>query len=98
MMDTILDRQKDRGIPKVIHYCWCGKGEKPPIVQDRIKSWKEYCPEWCIVEWNESNFDVNCCEYTKEAYAKKSGHLFQMLLDWLSYVEMVAFIWTPMSN
>lgn len=69
MMDTIL--QTDRGIPKVIHYCWFGKGEKPPIVQDCIKSWKEYCPEWCIVEWNESNFDVNCCEYTKEAYAKK---------------------------
>ena len=66
-MSTFLT---DRGIPKVIHYCWFGHGEKPPIVQHCIKSWKEKCPEWDIVEWNESNFDVNCCEYTKEAYSK----------------------------
>lgn len=57
-------------MPKIIHYCWFGRGEKPPIVQDCIRSWKEKCPGWDIVEWNENNFDVNCCEYTKEAYSK----------------------------
>ena len=29
----------DRQIPKVIHYCWFGKSEKPPIVRDCIDSW-----------------------------------------------------------
>ena len=33
-----------------------------------IDSWKKYCPDYQIIEWNESNFDVNCCAYVKEAY------------------------------
>lgn len=58
-------------IPKIIHYCWFGKGEKPKKIQKCINTWKENCPDYQIIEWNENNFDVNKLRYTKEAYKAK---------------------------
>ncbi|WP_283672578.1 glycosyltransferase family 32 protein [Clostridium perfringens] len=60
--------EKKNNIPKMIHYCWFGKGEKPKIVQDCIKSWKIKLNGYKIIEWNESNFDININKYVKEAY------------------------------
>lgn len=58
-------------IPKVIHYCWFGHGEKSELIQKCMASWKKYLPEYRIVEWNEDNFDLNCVPYVKEAYEKR---------------------------
>lgn len=58
-------------IPRVIHYCWFGRGEKPKLAQKCIASWKKFCPDYEIIEWNEDNFDINCCPYVKEAYESK---------------------------
>lgn len=58
-------------IPKVIHYCWFGGSELPDIVKDCINSWKKYCPDYEIKQWDESNYDVNKNEYTRAAYANK---------------------------
>lgn len=58
-------------IPKIIHYCWFGNGEKPQKVNECIKSWEKYCPDYEIIEWNEKNFDVNCMRFTKGAYKEK---------------------------
>ena len=58
-------------IPKIIHYCWFGKGKKNRQINKCIKSWKKYCPDYQIIEWNESNFDVNCNNYCKKAYELK---------------------------
>ena len=55
-------------IPKVIHYCWFGGNPKPESFKRYYASWKKYCPDYEIKEWNESNFDVNCCSYVAEAY------------------------------
>ncbi len=55
-------------IPKIIHYCWFGKNEKSGLVKQCIESWKQYLPDYQIIEWNEDNFDVNICQYTREAY------------------------------
>lgn len=52
-------------IPKKIHYCWFGNGEKPKAVKKCIASWKKYCPDYEIIEWNENNFDVSSTGYTK---------------------------------
>lgn len=59
-------------IPKVIHYCWFGRGEKSQEILHYIETWKQCLPDYEINEWNESNFDVNQYQYTKEAYAAKS--------------------------
>ncbi len=58
-------------IPKKIHYCWFGGNPLPELALNCIKSWRKYCPEYEIVEWNESNFDINCCNYVAEAYQAK---------------------------
>lgn len=58
-------------IPKVIHYCWFGKGELPELAKKCINSWKKYCQEYEIIEWNESNFDINSNLYVKQAYEAK---------------------------
>lgn len=59
-------------IPKVIHYCWFGRGEKSQEILHYIETWKQCLPDYEINEWNESNFDVNQYQYTKEAYAVKA--------------------------
>lgn len=58
-------------IPKTIHYCWFGRNPKPKLAQKCIASWKKYCPDYKIIEWNEDNFDVNRNEYTRMCYAQK---------------------------
>ena len=58
-------------IPKIIHYCWFGGNEKSPLIKRCIESWKIFCPDYEIKEWNESNFDVNCNAYVKKAYEMK---------------------------
>lgn len=58
-------------IPRIIHYCWFGKGEKPAIVKKCIASWKEKLPEYQIIEWNEDNVTISQNKYMREAYAEK---------------------------
>lgn len=58
-------------VPKIIHYCWFGGKSLPDEAKEYIESWKKYCPDTEIVEWNESNFDINCCQYVKEAFDAK---------------------------
>ena len=58
-------------IPKKIHYCWFGDGEKPKLARKCIESWKKYCPDYDIIEWNEENFALNYNEYTRYCYENK---------------------------
>ena len=58
-------------IPKVIHYCWFGGNPLPPMAKKCIASWKKFFPDYEIKQWDESNFDINCIPYVKEAYSKK---------------------------
>ena len=58
-------------IPKIIHYCWFGNNPKSELFKKCIESWKNILPDYEIIEWNESNFDVNCCNYVREAYEAK---------------------------
>ena len=55
-------------IPKTIHYCWFGRGKMPKLAKKCIKSWKKYCPDYEIKEWNEDNFDLDMYPYAREAY------------------------------
>lgn len=58
-------------IPKVIHYCWFGKSEKSELVIKCIESWKKYCPDFKIIEWNEETYDVTKNKYMYQAYQMK---------------------------
>ena len=73
-------------IPKVIHYCWFGGNPLPDIAIKCINSWKKNLPSYEIKEWNESNFDVNCCKYVQEAYnAKKWAFVSDFARFWILY-------------
>lgn len=58
-------------IPKIIHYCWFGCNPKPDLIQRCIESWKKHCPDYEIIEWNETNFDVHAIPYMSDAYEAK---------------------------
>lgn len=70
-------------IPKKIHYIWFGRGEKNERIQTCIESWKRIMPDWEIIEWNEDNFPIDLCDFTRQAYEKKK---------W-AYVSDVARLW-----
>lgn len=55
-------------IPKVIHYCWFGRGKMPELAIKCINSWKKFCPDYTIKEWNEDNFNLDIFPYVREAY------------------------------
>lgn len=58
-------------IPKVIHWCWFGRGKLPYTARKCIRSWKRKLPDYEIKLWNEDNFDVHSCRYVEEAYAAR---------------------------
>ena len=58
-------------IPKIIHYCWFGGNPKPKPAEKCIASWKKYCPDYELIEWNEDNFDVGYNKYTQYCYDNK---------------------------
>lgn len=58
-------------IPKKIHYCWFGGNPLPELVQKCIASWKKYCPDYEIIEWNETNYDITKNNYMHQAYENK---------------------------
>ena len=60
-------------IPKIIHYCWFGGNPLPKSEIKCMNSWKKYCPDYKIIRWDESNFDVNMNEYCAEMYRQKNG-------------------------
>lgn len=58
-------------IPKVIHYCWFGRNPIPEHYKRWMESWRTYCPDYEIREWNEDNYDITKNQYMYEAYQHK---------------------------
>ena len=58
-------------IPKIIHYCWFGRGPVPELALKCIESWHRYMPDYEYRLWNEDSFDVYSTPYTAEAYQAK---------------------------
>ena len=58
-------------IPKIIHYCWFGGGPISPESRKCMESWKKYCPDYKIIEWNEQSFDISTSRYAQQAYEAK---------------------------
>ena len=71
-------------IPKIIHYCWFGRGDKPELAVKCIESWKKFLPDYNLKEWNEDNFDISRNQYVREAYENRK---FAFVTD---YVRLYA--------
>lgn len=60
-------------IPKTIHYCWFGRKEIPELAKKCIESWKKFCPDYEIIQWNEDNYDLkSSVEYVREAFQNEA--------------------------
>lgn len=58
-------------IPKIIHYCWFGGSPEPPEVRACIDSWKKFLPDYKIIRWDETNYDIHKNKYMNDAYTEK---------------------------
>lgn len=58
-------------IPKIIHYCWFGKGLMPKSQANCIKGWKKLMPDYKIMLWDEATFDYAQYSVSKYAYEVK---------------------------
>ncbi|MEK5104094.1 glycosyltransferase [Cytobacillus sp. FSL M8-0252] len=75
-------------IPRIIHYCWFGGGEKPELMKQCIRSWEEHLPHYELKQWDESNVDVTCNAYVHEAYqAKKYAFVSDYFRMYALYTE-----------
>ena len=60
--------EKEQLIPKKIHYMWLGGKKLPDNLKKCIESWRKFCPDYEIIEWNEDNYDIDKHPYMREAY------------------------------
>lgn len=58
-------------IPKKLHYCWFGNHPKPILFKQCLESWQKYCPDFEIIEWNETNSKPYQNKFYKNALRKK---------------------------
>ncbi len=58
-------------IPKIIHYCWFGKGKLPEKAKKCIASWKRFCPDYEVIRWDEDNYEIPEIPFLKKAYADR---------------------------
>lgn len=63
-----FNKKNEISIPKTIHYCWFGNNKKKDLHERCIQSWKTKCPDYEIIEWNETNYNVHKVRYMSEAY------------------------------
>jgi mannosyltransferase OCH1-like enzyme len=73
-------------IPKIIHYVWVGGNLLPPLAEKCIESWKKYCPDYKIIKWDETNFDITSNQYCKEAHKSKK---FAFVSDYIRLFALV---------
>ena len=60
-------------IPKIIHYCWFGRGEMPELVKQCIASWHKYMPDWEYRLWDEDSLSQTLKEPTPNPSLKRRG-------------------------
>lgn len=92
-------------IPKKIHYIWLGGKEEPAMLKKCKKSWQKYCPDFEIIRWDESNLNIDCCNYCRLAYdAKKFAFSSDVLRFWVLkefggvYVDIDVEFLKPIDN
>lgn len=71
-------------IPKIIHYCWFGGTPLSPLAEQCLASWHQHMPDWQIMRWNESNFDIAVAPlYVRQAYeARKFAFVSDYVRLW----------------
>ncbi len=58
-------------IPQKIHYCWLSGDPFPPMIDDCIKTWKKWMPDFEFVLWDRNRINIEEIPWVKEAYENK---------------------------
>lgn len=58
-------------IPKIIHSCWFGPGQKSDLARLCMKSWRQFAPDYQFLEWTESNSRKYQNAFFKDAIREK---------------------------
>lgn len=66
-----ITTNQECNIPKVIHYCWFGRGKQNDLIKKCIQSWKNVLSDYEIVLWNEDTFPYNEYPFAKQALKDK---------------------------
>lgn len=62
---------RNHQIPKIIHWCWVGPDRPSRLVNNCIKSWRKYMPDYEIRIWDCDRFDINAVPFVKAAFNAK---------------------------
>ena len=52
-------------IPKIVHSCWFGGGEKPPLIRRCEESWRTVLRGYDFIEWREDNTPIDHPYFTE---------------------------------
>ena len=55
-------------IPRIIHYCWFGRGPMPDYALKCMETWHRFMPDYEYREWNEETFNIDGWKYARDAY------------------------------
>ncbi|MGN0512997.1 MAG: glycosyltransferase family 32 protein [Lachnospiraceae bacterium] len=67
-VECAMESHTTEKIPRIIHSFWFSNEKKPEIYQKCIDSWRKYCPDYKIIEWNCDNYDINQNLFMKQAF------------------------------
>lgn len=77
-------RQEIEMIPKKVNYIWLGGGKKSNFTNMCIVSWCEHLPDYEIIEWNESNLDLDkLCQGNRFLAECRKRKLWAFMADYL---------------
>ena len=81
-------------IPRIIHYCWFGRGDIPELVKQCIASWHRHMPDWEYRLWDEASLSQTLNMPTPNPSLKGGGHdplnnpPISRDDEWLEYMPM----------
>jgi hypothetical protein len=55
-------------IPRKIHYCWLSGEQIPEFLQRCLASWQQVMPDYEIIKWDCSRFDIESNAFAFEAF------------------------------
>ena len=69
--EGVVKTSEKQLIPKTIHYCWFSGNPIPDTLKRCMGTWEKFCPDYEIVRWDESNYDISWSPYMVQAYERK---------------------------
>lgn len=71
-------------IPKIIHYCWYGRGEMSIQIKETIDSWRKQCPDYELKLWTEDNSPIKI-PYLRDAL---KHHRWAFAADYMRFYAL----------